>query len=312
MSVGEQPLGRLLPTAFCEKGRNCPERNRSRMKTFRKAYLEITNCCNLSCSFCPKTVRPPRTMIPEEFRLLAGKLRTVTEYLYLHLMGEPLLHPQLDRLLAIADELRFQVNLTTNGTLLSRWEETLCCAPALRKVSVSLHSFEANERGELEAYVLSVADFAQKAAEAGKLVGLRLWNLDGALPGENTLNETILALLHRKFPGEWRENRGGMTMAERVFLEYGERFLWPDSGREEGKESGFCYALRDQIGVLADGTVVPCCLDHEGELALGNLFSQELPEILAGERARRLYEGFSQRKRQEPLCRRCGYAERFN
>ena len=70
-------------------------------------------------------------------------------------------------------------------------------------------------------------------------------------------------------------------------------------------------ALRDQLAVLCDGTVVPCCLDGEGELALGNLFRQELEDILRGERAAAIHAGFDARRPAEELCRRCGYAERF-
>ena len=281
------------------------------LPSYKKAYLEITNCCNLHCSFCPGTRRAPRTMSPEEFRLLASKLRPATEYLYLHLMGEPLLHPQLPALLAIAQELRFRVNITTNGTLLPRQRETLMGAACIRKVSISLHSFEANEGAGFAEYITSCARFAAEAAQSGKLAALRLWNLDGATPGENRLNAAILSLLHRQFPGEWQPVRGGERLAERVFLEYGERFDWPDMTAEEGGEEGFCYGLRDQIGVLCDGTVVPCCLDHEGELALGNLFLQEISEIISSPRASAIYEGFSRRTASEPLCRRCGYARRF-
>ena len=281
------------------------------MPHYKKAYLEITNCCNLQCSFCPGTRRALRTMTPEEFAFLAQRLRSVTEHLYLHLMGEPLLHPQLPRLLQIAGELRFWVNITTNGTLLPQAGETLLSSSAVRKISISLHSFEANEQGGFETYIETCAGFAAKAAAAGKIVGLRLWNLDGSIPGENRKNDAILKLLLRRFPEKWEETRQGVRLAERCWLEYGERFEWPDSEAEEGGESGFCYGLRDQIGVLCDGTVVPCCLDHEGDLALGNLFTQELSEIVSSPRARAIYEGFSQRKASESLCRRCGYAKRF-
>ena len=133
----------------------------------RKAYLEITNVCNLRCAFCPGTGREPRFLTPEEFRVLAGKLRGHTEYLYFHLMGEPLLHPELKALLAIADELRFKVMLTTNGTLLPERQELLLASPALHKLNVSLQSFEANAGGELESYLRGCTDFAAAAAKAG-------------------------------------------------------------------------------------------------------------------------------------------------
>ena len=116
---------------------------------FKRVYVEITNVCNLSCVFCPGTTREKRFLSPEEFRLMAEKLRDHTRYLYFHVMGEPLLHPQLAELLAIAGELGFRVCITTNGTLLSKKSSTLLSAPALHKVSVSLHSFEGNDGGDI-------------------------------------------------------------------------------------------------------------------------------------------------------------------
>ena len=226
-------------------------------------------------------------------------------------MGEPLLHPELPELLAIAGELDFLVNITTNGTLLPQVGETLLAAPAVRKVSISLHSLEANDSRVFSAYLEGCISFAKRAAAAGKLTGLRLWNLDGSLPGQNDLNAPMLEELHRAFPGEWPPVREGHKIAERTYLEFGERFEWPDLSAGEREGDAFCYGLRDQFGVLCDGTVVPCCLDHEGDLALGNLFTQPLEEILSSPRARAIYESFSGRQAREELCRKCGYARRF-
>ena len=273
----------------------------------KKAYLEITNVCNLACSFCPGTKREKRFMSPEDFAFLAGRLRPYTDYLYLHLMGEPLLHPELEEILSRAVELGFKVVVTTNGTLLPRRGELLLSSPAVHKVNVSLQSFEANPAGELESYVSACAAFAPAAGEAGKLCVLRLWNQKGL----DSLNEQIEGLLLRSFPKPWPESRGSLRLADRVYLEPGERFDWPDMDVEDKGERCFCYGLRDQVGVLCDGTVVPCCLDHEGDIALGDLFRQELPEIMSTQRARNIYAGFSQRQAVEPLCRRCGYARRF-
>ena len=273
----------------------------------QKAYLEITNVCNLNCSFCPGTRRAPRFLRVEEFRLLAGKLRRQTDYLYFHLLGEPLLHPELGALLRIAGELGFACMITTNGTLLPERGELLLEAERLRKVSISLQSFEANPGGELEDYLSGCLAFARKAAEKGVFCELRLWNQGGL----ETLNPAIRERLEACFPLPWEESRNGWKLAERIWLDPGERFDWPDLDAPDRGERCFCYGLRNQIGVLCDGTVVPCCLDHEGDIPLGNLFTQELDEILASPRARAIYEGFSQRRAVEELCRRCGYRTRF-
>lgn len=273
----------------------------------KKAYLEITNVCNLACAFCTGTRREKRFLSLEEFKILSAKLRPHTDYLYFHLMGEPLLHPELGPFLSHAGALGFRVILTTNGTLLPERGELLLSAPALHKVNISLQSFEANDRGELAPYLSACAGFAQRANDAGMLCVLRLWNQNGL----DSLNGEIEAILAQRFPKPWPESRRSRKLAERVYLEPGERFDWPDLTAEDRGEPCFCYGLRDQVGVLVDGTVVPCCLDHEGDIPLGNLFEQELINIMSTEKARNIYTGFSQRQAIEPLCRRCGYARRF-
>ena len=277
----------------------------------KKAYVEITNRCNLSCSFCPKTKRKSRTMTAEEFALVLDRLRGRVTYVYLHVMGEPLLHPQLAELMALADARGMKICITTNGTLLSRRSNELLSARNLHKISVSLHSFEGNGRAvsEEQTYLEEVWDFAVKASARGVIVALRLWNGGGA----ESLNDGILDFLREKLGSSvWSETRdGSFRLAEHLYLERAQKFDWPDMGADE-VDTQFCYALRDQLGVLADGTVVPCCLDHEGDIALGNLFEEELDTILNRTRARELHRGFSERRPSEGLCRRCGYATRFN
>ena len=275
------------------------------MKRFRKIYLEISNLCNLNCAFCPKTRREPHRMTEEEFTSLLPKLQPWTDFLYFHLMGEPLCHPNLQRYLELAKD--FKVILTTNGTLLPKQQDILLSSPALHKVNNSLHAFEANDLSiPFEDYLKGCFCFG-KAAEGKCLVVYRLWNHGGA----DQKNQEILNTMKTFFPEPWQEVRRGIRIGERVFLEYGDKFDWPDLAAPEGSENVFCYGLRDQIGVLCDGTVVPCCLDHEGDIALGNLHTQSMEEILNSPRARAIYEGFQSGKAPEELCRKCGYARRF-
>lgn len=276
-------------------------------KRFRKIYLEISNVCNLRCAFCPGTERKPGVMTEAEFKMLLPKLRPWSDYLYFHLMGEPLGHPQLERFLQLAGETGFKVILTTNGTLLKKQQEKLLAAPALHKVNISLHAFEANDLAvSFEEYLLNCFSFGREA-QGQKLVVFRLWNQGGA----EALNGKILDTLERFFPKPWQEERRGFRLGDKVYLEYGDKFEWPDLKAEDGGEAVFCYGLRDQIGVLCDGTVVPCCLDHNGDIPLGNLFTESLEEILESPRAQAIYEGFKQKRAAEELCRKCGYAKRF-
>ena len=277
------------------------------MKRFNKIYLEISNVCNLSCAFCPGTNREKHIMTEDEFSALMPKLRPYADYLYFHLMGEPLLHPGLSRFLEIAGKYGFKVILTTNGTLLKKQEQTLLNSPALHKVNISLHAFEANDLAvPFEAYLQDCFDFG-RAAEGKKLVVYRLWNNGGA----DALNQQILDTMKVFFPEPWTDNRQGKRIGERIFLEYGDKFDWPDLNAPEGSDRVFCYGLRDQIGVLCDGRVVPCCLDHEGDIALGNLFEEDMDAILNSPRAQAIYNGFTQKEASEELCRKCGYARRF-
>lgn len=274
------------------------------MKRFRKVYLEISNRCNLNCAFCPGTKRPAGAMNRETFQLALERLRPWTDYLYFHLMGEPLCHPELECFLDLAGQMGFRVILTTNGTLLPQRQEVLLAAPALHKINISLHAFEANEFDlPFGTYLDGCFDFG-KVAAGEKLVVYRLWNEGGA----DARNAEILQHLERFFPKPWAQERRGMRLDERVYLEYGDKFEWPDLSASDGGGRVFCYGLKDQIGVLWDGTVVPCCLDHEGDISLGNLFAQELGEILDSPRAQAVYQGFARGVAAEALCRRCGFA----
>ena len=246
-------------------------------------------------------------MTVEEFSVLLPKLRPFADYLYFHLMGEPLLHSHLGEFLRIAGELGFKVILTTNGTLLPRQQELLLSSPALHKVNISLHAFEANDLAvPFQEYLRGCFAFG-KAAEGKVLTVFRLWNQGGA----NLRNQEILSAMEDCFPQPWVQERKGTRLGNRVYLEYGDKFDWPDLSAADGGDRVFCYGLRDQIGVLCDGTVVPCCLDHEGDLSLGNLHHQDMEEILASPRAAAIYSGFSNKTASEELCRKCGYARRF-
>lgn len=247
-------------------------------------------------------------MSEEAFAFLLPKLRPWTDYLYFHLMGEPLLHPRLGMFLRLAGEQGFRVILTTNGTLLQQRQAVLLSAPGLHKVNVSLHSFQANDALiDVRSYLDGCFSYGQAAA-GRKLTVYRLWNRGGLDNG----NQEILERMEAYFPRPWKVEPRGTRIGQGVYLEYGDKFDWPDLGAQEIGGRNRCYGLRDQIGVLWDGTVVPCCLDGDGHIPLGNLFSQELEEILRTPQAVAIYEGFTQGIAVHPLCRRCGFAKRFS
>ena len=281
------------------------ERNGKNM--YSRVYVEITDICNRNCSFCPGTKRPLRRMSEEEFRTVAEKLRSVTKYLYFHVMGEPLTHPLLPDFIRIANANGYRAAITTNGTLLSRRGREIVEA-GIYKVNISVHSFEGEDTEAYLDYLENCFEFADKANRAGVLVVMRLWNrgFDGGR------NLDIVSRLRQRFPdGEWKESPTGARIRHKLHLEYGERFAWPDMNAEDGGDRVFCYGLSDHFAVLCDGTVVPCCLDRNGDLALGNIFEDDLDTILNSDRARNIAEGFKCRTAHEELCRKCGYARRF-
>ena len=274
---------------------------------YSRVYVEITNVCNKSCSFCHGHKRAPRRMSLEEFDTLTDKLLPHTKYLYYHLMGEPLTHPLLPDFIRLANEKGFRSAITTNGTLLPRLGKTLIDA-GVYKVNISLHSFEGEACAACGEYIDSCLDFADEASRAGVLVVMRMWN-SGHDGGKNA---DIVERMKKKFgTDEWVTSSKGGRIRHRLHYEYGERFEWPDLGAPDGGERVFCYGLSDHFGILADGTVVPCCLDSDGIISLGNAFDTDLSDILSSLRAQAIAGGFKKRTACEELCRKCGYARRF-
>ena len=287
------------------------------MKKFKKVYIEITNVCNLSCNFCPKTSRKLKFMDKESFEHIVEKITPYTEHVYFHLMGEPFLNKELGHFLEISKENQLKVNITTNGTLISEVKDILINAQALRQVNISLHSFEANEEQiDFNEYINNIINFVKEATEKTNIIcSLRLWNLDTRYSASNNLNIDIFELLEQEFElncdlKECLKEKNSFKLKNNVYISMGEKFKWPSLNEEELGERAFCYGLRDQIGILVDGTVVPCCLDSEGSIPLGNIFDSSLEEILNSKRANEIYDGFSGRKAVEELCKRCGFINR--
>lgn len=282
---------------------------------YARVYVEITNICNRQCSFCPGTTRPPRRMSLEEFDTVTTRLVGVTEYLYYHVMGEPLTHPLLPDFIRLSGAKGFKSAITTNGSLLPARGDELIEA-GVYKVNISVHSFEDGEDvAAHERYLNGLFDFADRASRAGVLVVLRLWNLDENGQPLGGDNDRVLSLLRERFPDgggtPWQHSARGARLRDKLHLEYGDRFVWPDMGADEGDDRVFCYGLKDHFAVLADGRVVPCCLDREGAITLGNLFEEPLEALLHTPRAIAMREGFTRRCAVEELCRKCGYARRF-
>ena len=274
---------------------------------YSRVYVEITTICNRNCTFCPGTKRPLKRMSMEEFKIITERLKGITKYLYLHVMGEPLTHPLLPDFIRHAAEQGFLVSITTNGTLLKKRCEELLNS-GVYKINISIHSFEEGSNEAYEEYISDCMQFADVSSKTGILTVLRLWN-KGYDEGRNI--NTLHRLKSYFFDEEWKEGGKGARIRNKLHLEYGERFEWPDIEKEDRGSEVYCYGLKDHFAILCDGTVIPCCLDREGEIVLGNIFEHTPDEILSSERANAMRTGFQCRNATEELCRKCGYARRF-
>lgn len=283
------------------------------MKKFKRIFVEITNCCNLDCSFCHRSQRPSAFITPAAFEATLQKISGWTDYISLHLLGEPLLHPELPQLLESCHRQGFQINLTTNATLLGSCRQALLSSPAMRQINVSLHSCETAAAEEIHAYLGTILDFIDEARRTTSLyLSLRLWNLSEQTesPATAQIRQRLEDRFDLRLPSALTPGQG-IKLAPHVFLSQEEEFSWPHAPAPDCGELGTCRALRDHIGILVDGTVVPCCLDAEGDIALGNIHDLPLAEILANPRAASMREGFGRRRVVEALCRRCTYRRRF-
>lgn len=277
---------------------------------FKKIYIEITNVCNLSCSFCPKIDRAPEFMSIETFEDILKKIQGFTNYIYLHVKGEPLLHPQIFEFINLAEKYNLKVNITSNGTILN---EEILNSKGLRQFNFSLHSFEDDSEVEKSDYIKNILKYSIKAQEKGKIVSLRLWNLkeDNLIDKNSEVLKEIedfyeLTLEPKKFV------RGqGVKLRDRIYLNFEEEFVWPSLESNHYEEKGFCHGLSTHMGILVDGTVIPCCLDDNGVINLGNIKNSSLEDILGSQRVMEMIKGFKNRVCTEELCKKCEFKTRF-
>jgi len=280
------------------------------MPRFKKVYIEITNTCNLNCSFCSVSSREKKSISVDDFKIVLEKVKAYTDYLYLHVKGEPLLHPQLSDLLDICGHFSFKVNIVSNGILIAKQKELLLKQNSIRQINFSLHCYyELAERKKAD-YLNDIFTFISKALDETKMyISLRLWNIKELQTEQNNdiLNAIQLYFIPDFDLKDLSCTQRKIKIKDRLYLNFDDVFEWPDLIKEVHEAPQFCYALRDQIAILSDGRVVPCCLDGEGVLELGNIFTDSMETILTSSRAKNIYDGFTHRIAVEELCKRCTF-----
>jgi len=286
---------------------------------FKKVYIEISNICNLQCSFCPEVKRDKKIMSPGLFRETLKQVLPLTEQVCLHLMGEPLAHPAFSEIMQICEEEKAAINLTTNAILLKKHQNLLLSQSCLKQINFSLHSFRDNFPDKsMDDYLNHVFHFSTSLMEKRPevYINYRLWN-QATTTELNQTNQEILNSIQQFFQKELNPNlnlgwKKSKNIVGRAYLHFDTEFEWPSLLNKFRSEKGFCHALSTHIGIHADGTVVPCCLDKEAGVKLGNCKEKNLSEILASKRVMVMKEGFKHSRLVEDLCQRCTYIERFD
>jgi radical SAM protein with 4Fe4S-binding SPASM domain len=283
---------------------------------FKRINIEISNICNVQCSFCPVVERDKKIMSPADFERVIQQAAPLTEKITLHLMGEPLAHPKLDEILKICERVGIQVEITTNGILLRRHQDLLLSSPIVRQVNFSLQAYLDNfPNRDFRQYFIPLLEFTEIAhAKRSELyINFRLWNVE-AEQGEN---EQIFREMEIFYGVDIKRTIDvghikSKRIWNRVYLHFDSRFDWPSMQYPFQGDKGKCHGLSGHFGIHADGTVVPCCLDMEAHINLGNCLNENLTDILSSERAISMKEGFARGELVEDLCQHCSYIKRFS
>lgn len=286
-------------------------------KRFNKIYLEITNICNLKCSFCPDGNRKKEFMKVENFKYIIEQIKDYTNLIALHVKGEPLMHPELEEILKICYDAKLQVNITTNATLMEKNLSVLLNSPAIRQINMSLHSVNKNENKEdynIENYINNILKVSREIIEKTNIIiSYRLWNLEKL--EKNDENFKILQKIGKHFGKnnliEIAKENKFVELEKNVFLNQDIEFIWPNIDGEIVSEKGKCWGLRNQVAILVNGDVVPCCLDQNGDIKLGNIFNEKFDEIINSEFSQNFIQAFENNKVIHNLCKRCGFRTRF-
>ena len=287
------------------------------MKLFSRIYIEITNSCNFNCSFCRKSNREIRFMVKDEFEKIVNEVNEYTDLIMLHIKGEPLMHPELKHILNSAKMAKLKVNITTNGSLLGKNIEALK-SDSVRQLNISLHSINKDEINNInfDEYISNIFNSVKILRENNPniYISYRLWNLKDI--SENSENYNIIEALEKEYKIEdlktLAKENNFVELTSKVFLNQDIEFVWPSMDDDIVSDTGRCLGLKEQIGILSDGRVVPCCLDQDGNVTLGNIFKDSLKNILESDYAKEITNGFYSNKIIPELCKRCTYRLKFS
>ena len=277
---------------------------------FKKIYIEITNICNLKCSFCPDTSRLKKSMNINDFEKIISKIHTYTKLVCLHVKGEPLLHNDLRKILEILEKYNLKTNITTNGTLIKEKLDIIKNSKAIRQINISIHSITQNNNLNNN-YLKNIFESVEELDNI--LISYRLWNVDSIK--ENDINDEIIEQIEnyyniKNLKQKLLEN-DFVKIKDNIFINQDIEFTWPNINGKNIIEKGRCLALKEQLAILVDGTVVPCCLDNNGDIPLGNILTSSLDDILNSQETITIKKNFENSVITCKLCKTCGFLKRL-
>ena len=301
-------------------------------------YIEITNVCNLNCSFCPcgkdssdNSQGKRDFMSSEQFERCIAESATVAENVYFHVLGEPTLHPGFGLFLKKLEATPLKLNLTTNGTTIARTGKLILASPAVRQVNFSTHAYAELPPEIASRHLQDVLDFCKlaNAERPDMYINLRLWNVGD--DASDAWNRTMISKVNEAFCNassgaepcqqisqeHFCSRHKSFPVIGKIYLHQDSRFEWPElderqKTRDERNTTGTCRALDTHVAILHDGRIVACCLDHSGQITLGKIADQSLAEILESPAAKSLREGFEKHELRHPLCQSCTFCKRFS
>lgn len=277
---------------------------------FKKIYVEITNNCNLNCSFCSLDNREKRELSLQEFDKILNKIRHYTSSIYLHVKGEPLLHSNFDKILDITKKYNIKVKITTNGTLLKQRTNILQKYDNIRQINISLHS-----ENKLKDYFENVFKSCDTLSKKIPIV-YRIWLLDNYNLDKLSTSIVDKIINYYQLDNSFKEkvlNEKNIKIKDNIYLDKDNEFIWPEKEDASNNDYGTCLGTRSHIAILSNGDVVPCCLDSKGILKLGNIIEDDLENILESDLFKEINNGFRNNKLVCNLCKNCNYRkQKFN
>jgi len=286
---------------------------------FYRIYIEITNGCGLHCSFCPSSSSSTEVISLSLFESIVSQAQNYTKEIACHVLGDPLTLSTLQAYLDILEKYQMKALLTTSGYYLKKHSYDTLFHPAVKQINISLNSYNKNETTlTLEQYISPIVQLCEEKLkqDANLFINLRLWNIDESM-SDKEFNQTLFSYLSRFFTLDYsiediyKQRPKSIRLDNKILLHFDNYFEWP-SMNNPLYGHGTCQGLSSHIAILANGTVVPCCLDSDGVMALGDLTIDTLDEVIKSKKSKSIIKGFKEGKAVEELCQRCSYKDRFD